>query len=82
MVALTDGLVATGLSNVRAGQLSYAPRLRENESSTSVIVIEWGVSSTNIPNSILYEVEYTLTPFRQPAMDPAKTFVSTLYYTL
>ncbi|CAI8042252.1 hypothetical protein GBAR_LOCUS23471, partial [Geodia barretti] len=73
---------ATGLSNVRAGQLSYAPRLRENESSTSVIVIEWGVSSTNIPNSILYEVEYTLTPFRQPAMDPAKTFTTDTFIRL
>jgi hypothetical protein len=79
---LPDGLVATGLSNVGAGQLSYAPRLRENESSTSVIVIEWGVSSTNIPNSILYEVEYNLTPFRQPAMDPAKTFTTDTFIRL
>jgi hypothetical protein len=79
---LPDGLVAAGLSNVRAGQLSFAPRLRQNESSTSVIVIEWGESSTNIPNSILYEVEYTLTPFRQPAMDPVKTFTTDTFIRL
>ena len=66
-----------GLSGLRAKELSFPPRLREDESSTSVIVIEWGESPTDIStNSILYEVEYVLTPFQQPPMDSVKTFVS------
>ena len=65
-----------GLSSVAANQLDCPPRLRENESSTSVIVIEWGRSPTNISQPILYEVDYILSPFGESAMDPVKKFVS------
>ena len=65
-----------GLSSVTAKPLSYLPRLRKEESNTSVIVIEWGESPTNIAESILYEVDYTLTPFGESARDPVKIFVS------
>ena len=65
-----------GLSSVTAKPLSYLPRLRKAESNTSVIVIEWGESPTDIAESILYEVDYTLTPFGESARDPVKIFVS------
>ena len=65
-----------GLSGVTAKPLSDPPRLREEESSTSVIVIEWGESPTNIAQPILYEVDFTLTPFGESARDPVKEFVS------
>ena len=71
-----DGLIAPGLSNIEVEAPSFAPRLRQSESSTSVIVIEWGESDSSITQPILYEVDYTLTPFQQPTMDTVKEFVS------
>ena len=71
-----DGLIAPGLSNIQVAAPSFAPRLRQSESSTSVIVIEWGESDSSITQPILYEVDYTLTPFQQPTMDTVKEFVS------
>ena len=65
-----------GLSGVTAKPLSAPPSLRGEESSTSVIVIEWGESPTNIAQPILYEVDFTLTPFGESARDPVKEFVS------
>ena len=73
---LSGGLTTPGLSSVTAEPLSYLPRLRKGESNTSVIVIEWGESPTNIAESILYEVDFTLTPFGDSAKDPVKMFVS------
>ena len=69
-----DGVMEPGLSSITAQPLSSPPRLDESRSNLSVIVIEWGVSSTNV--LILYEVEYTLTPFLQSPMDTVKEFVS------
>ena len=33
-----------------------------NGSTTSVIIIEWGESPSNITQSVVYEVQYTLFP--------------------
>ena len=76
MQYITEGVTEPGLSGINAQPLSSPPVLRESESNTSVIVIEWGESPTSIATPILYEVEYTLTPFLQPTMDPVKEFVS------
>ena len=70
-----DGLAMPGLSSVTAEPLRRDPQLRASESSTSVIVIEWGESPTNIL-PILYEVDYILTPFGEMAMPPKKELVS------
>lgn len=71
-----------GLSSVAARPLVHGPRLRVNESSSSVIVIEWGESPTDIDQPILYEVDYILTPFGGSAMAPKKEFVSCMYNAL
>ena len=59
---LQDGLDAPGLSGVAPQNLSFSPRLRSNGSTTSDIIIEWGESPSDIPQSVVYEVEYTLSP--------------------
>ena len=73
---ISVGLDTPGLSSVSAKPLLFKPRLNIDESNTSVIVIEWGESPSNIAQSIVYEVDYTLTPFLQPSRDPIKEFVS------
>ena len=73
---IPDGVMEPGLSSITAEPLSSPPRLDESRSNLSVIVIEWGVSPTNV--LILYEVEYTLTPFLQSPMNTVKEFVSCL----
>lgn len=73
---ISDGLERSGTA---AEKLSQPPRLRESESNTSVIVIEWGESPNNLPQPILYEVVYTLTPFDGIPTGPVNIFVSTLY---
>lgn len=57
-----DGIGTPGLAGVAPQNLSFPPRLRSNESNTSVIIIEWGVSPSDIPQSVVYEVQYTLNP--------------------
>ena len=59
---LLDGLNTTGLVGVAPQNLSFSPRLRMNGSTISVIIIEWGESPSNIPQSVVYEVQYTLFP--------------------
>ena len=73
---LTGGVVMPGLSNISAKPLACAPSLRTSESSTSVIVIEWCASPTSIAQPILYEVDYSLTPFGGNTMNAVKEFVS------
>ena len=75
-ILILAGLTTPGLSSLSTEPLRFPPKLILDESSASVIVIEWGESPTNISQSILYEVDYTLTPFQQPSMDPIREFVS------
>jgi hypothetical protein len=79
---LPDGLTVPGLASLTAEPLNSAPRLDKDQSNTSVIVIEWGESPTDIGKPILYEVEYTLTPFRQPSMEPKKEFTTDTFIQL
>ena len=56
--------------------LTYAPRLRENESNTSVITVEWGGFETNISQSVLYEIQYNLSSLKGDSMSPVKVVSS------
>ena len=59
-------------ANVVPQNLKCAPRLRENESNTSVITVEWGSFETNISQSVLYEVQYNLSSIKGDSMSPVE----------
>lgn len=76
---LPDGLVTPGLLGVAPQNLSSPPALRRNGSTTSVIIIEWGESPSDIPQSVVYKVQYTLFPLEGDPISDSKIVSSVMF---
>ena len=61
-IKFSEGLESPGLENLSPQNLSSPPKLRMEGSNVSTIIIEWGESNSDIANSVVYEVNYTLSP--------------------